>query len=119
MAVREYGNIPTSSTGGLAVNPSSVTILAKTGALTNGNYECRFICGASTAANFFLERATSTLSTHVSDTSVQQQFIIFAPPNQSAEYVLGFRAEATERFRVRCSGITGTAAASIQTEKLV
>jgi hypothetical protein len=121
MAWREYGNPPIASTGALVSNPSTAAMLAKTSTLAAGLYECRFLAGASTNANFFFERANSTT---LGAGTVQQSFTVFTPGHQSGQYVITFKAAKDDFITVRTTAEGGgglganTASASIQTEVL-
>lgn len=114
MSWRNWGNPPIHSTAGLVADPSTTTLVAEITGLTDNNYEARFVVGASTAAIWVLEHA---LSSGVSSTSFRKASHVFTGSNQSAEFVLSFKAETSDRFRVRvASSFTGSAHATIQAE---
>ena len=116
MSWRNWGNPPLHSTAGLTADPSTTTLVAEITGLVNGNYETRFVVGASTAGVWVLEHA---LSSGLGSTALRKVTHVFTGSNQSAEFVLTYNAEASDRFRVRmASTFTGNAHASIQAELL-
>lgn len=116
MSFRDAGNPPQLSTQAAGTDPSTTAILAEITGLSNQNYEVRFLVGASTGAQFVLELA---LSSGVSSTSFRDEARVFTASNQTSEYVLTYRAESSDRLRVRVgSSFTGAYAAKIQAEAL-
>lgn len=117
MAFREWGNPPVFSTTAASVtDPSTASLVAELQGLEGDTYEVRYVVGASTSAIWRLEHA---LSSGLGSTGIRQQTLVFTGSNQSAEYVLTYKAQSGDRFRVvPMSSFTGTAAATIQAEVL-
>lgn len=115
-----YGNQPITSTQGEQTNPSTATLMAEIAGLASKNYEARILFGGSTTATWLLEQATSS---NLSSVAFREgaQFLgqrVFYGVTQTAQYVLRFQGVSGDRLRVRCSGFTGTGAATIQLEVL-
>jgi len=116
MAFRDWGNPPILSTHAPETDPSTDTIVAEVTGLQNRLYEVRYCVGASTGAIWRLEHA---LSSGLGSTGYRDQVVVFTGSNQTAEYVMTYKAEANDRFRVvPLSSGTGTFAAKIQAEVL-
>lgn len=117
MGARNFGNPPVWSTAsGTGADPSTTALLAEITGLKDALYEVRYIVGASTSAFWVLEHC---LSSGVTSTSFREATHVFTGTGQSAEYVLTYKAETGDRFRVRLnSSFTGTWAADIQAEIL-
>ena len=117
MGARNWGNPPIWSTAsGTGTDPSTTALLAELTGLVDALYEVRFIVGASTSAFWVFEHA---LSSGVTSTSFRERTHVFTGTGQSAEYVLTYKAETGDRFRVRVnSSFSGTWAADLQAERL-
>ena len=119
------GNQPLTSTQGIVNNPSTASILAEVQGLKALNYEARIVCGASTLATFWVEQVNSSaLSATVRDSAGHLgRRTLFATVNQSAQYMLRFRAETDDivRITIRRDGSTwtGDAACMLQLEPMV
>jgi len=117
MAFRDWGNPPIySTTAESQADPSTATLIAERQVLTDNIYEVRFVVGASTGALWKLEHASST---SLSTASVRRRIMAFTGSNQSSEFILTFKAEANDIFRIVAqSSFTGTAAGAIEAEIL-
>jgi len=116
MADKAPGNVPSINSEGKQTNPTANLLMADTGALTSrGVYEVRAVCGGSAAGIFQLERRNVA-----NDSTLGSAVVIYTPTAASGEYVIESVAEVGERFRVIMNaGLTGTAAATLQTEILI
>jgi hypothetical protein len=129
MAYYALGNPSVSSTGAAFVaDPSTATLVAEldstrlgTAHFLNGqskDFRITSVVGgnASTNVQWLIEH---TLSTGLGSTAIRNQFGVFTPAGQSAQYVWQWRAEKDSRFRVRVnSSVAGTVAANLQAEPL-
>lgn len=114
MARKDYGNPPVLDSAGKQTNPTTATVLADTGALVAGLYEVRVLLGASAAAIFALERRNAANGANVGDVPA-----IYVPAAGSLYAVFTYVLEASERLRVVMeTNLTGTAAATLQVERL-
>lgn len=115
MAVRDFGVVPQINSEGKLTNPTTTTVLADTGQLIHANYEARLVVGASVAATFVLERRNAANTANVGNVPV-----VYTPAGQSGEYVFTYRLETNERLRcLPEANITGTAAATLQIERML
>lgn len=132
MAFHDWGNKPIDSTQTPVSNPSTSTLLAEidstqlvpiTGGATatspygrGGIGRVTAILGASTTADWRVERA---LSTGLGSTAIQQSIPILTPTGQSGQYVFLMAFEPGDRLRCRLnSTFTGFANAELQVEPL-
>ena len=115
MGFRDWGNPPAySTTAATTTDPSTAALVAELQATQDDLYEVRFVVGASTGAIWRLEHANST---SLASGGIRQQTVVFTGSNQSAEFILSYKAEAGDIFRiVPLSSFTGTAAGKIQAE---
>lgn len=98
--------IPVISTQSTAVNATTSTLLAEISSLANIAYRLHVALGASTVGSFQIEQV---LSTGLGDTALQTdggighlgRMTVYTPADQTAEYVLHFKAETADRIRVR------------------
>jgi hypothetical protein len=129
MAGPGWGNPPRTSTQAEATNPTTSVLLAEIqdlGGPTNGNgvlYDARVLVGASTLATVWLEQCLSSGlgSTALRSTTAELgRRVLYVQVNQTAQYLVRFRATSGDRLRVRLGGgITGTAAATLQVEAVI
>jgi len=112
MADRVPGNAPIIATEGSKTNPSAATLMADTDSLPfDGLYQLRVIAGGSAAGSFDVQRRNAA------NDSTLTSLLVYTPAGASGEFVVDLPGLKTERFRVVMpSGLTGTAAASIQAE---
>lgn len=116
MALHDNGTPAVNSSSALIANPTTNALLAEISSLAGGQYEVRWIVGATTNATWKLEHC---LSSGITSTSFRDQVIAFTATNQSAEYVGNYTVETGDRLRARLeSSFTGSAAAHIQIEQL-
>lgn len=115
MGVRTFGNQPLySTTASTGSTPSTTTIAAQIQGLASELYEVRFVVGASTLADWRLEHA---LSSALGSTAIRQQTVVYTASGQSGEFILTYKAESGDRFRViPNSSFTGTFACDISAE---
>lgn len=118
--------IPLISTQAKSSDASTTVLLAEIGGLANIAYRLHVALGASTVGSFLVEHV---LSTGLGDTALQTdgsigqlgRMSIFTPADQTAEYVLHFKAETADRIRVRTAAAIATGedvAAKISLEPL-
>lgn len=116
MGVRDFGNPPKQSTQTLTTDPSTSALVAELNGLRDGLYEVRYVIGASTGGLWRLEHA---LSTGLGSTGIRDQVVVYTGSNQSSEFVLAYKAETGDRFRiVPMSSFTGTCYGKISAEAM-
>ena len=115
MAIRAMDNVPVLDASAKLTDPAQDAVVADSGAVaTKGLYEVRFILGASAAATMKLQRRNAANSGNVGDIP-----IVFVPAGASAEFILNYSLDASERVRaVMEAALTGDAAGAIQIEAL-
>lgn len=125
MSFYAIGNLPITSTQALAANPTTGTLLAEIEGLQEQVYEARIIAGGSTLAELWIEQCLSTGlgSTALRTSAVAGHLgrrVVFTPTQQSAQFIVRFRAETSDRIRARVgAGISaGSYAVMIQLEPM-
>lgn len=100
---------------GKQTNPTTATVLADTGAASASLYEVRVFVGCSAAATFNIQHRNAANDGNISDTVTLR-----AAAGQTAEYVLKYHLNQSERIRVLPeANITGDAEATIQAIRVV
>ncbi len=126
MAWRDAGNQAVeSSVLAVTSNPTTSALLAEIDATQLGStawprhreYMVTWVCGASSLASFRLDQA---LSTGLGSTAIRSRTVVFTGANQSAQFVLPYTLEPSDRLRVTVdSSFTGNAFVKIKAEPLV
>ncbi len=111
---RNFGNPPKQSTQTLTTDPSTGTLVAEIQSLEDRLYEVRWVIGGSTGGIWRLEHC---LSSGLASTAIRDQTMVYTGSNQSSEFVLAYKAETGDRFRiVPTSSFSGTCYGKISAE---
>lgn len=116
-----FGNKTITSTQTEKSNPSTTTLIAELSSLAANDYEMRVLVGASTVATFIVEQGPSTdISVLREGGAYLGRRFVYGTVNQTAQYILRFRAEQGDYVRVRVAAAigAGNAAATIQLEPM-
>jgi len=114
MAIFAPGNKPVWESEGAQTNPTASQVMADTGALAEGLYDIRVICGATAAGSWVINRRNAANGADVGD-----QPVIYTAANTSQWVQVTMSLEAGERVRVTSGGLTGSASALITAEPLL
>lgn len=115
MAVRDFGNKPSLEAEAEATNPTAGTVMADTGAVSQGGiYTMRITLGANAQAAFDVQRRNAANGANVGDVVT-----LYAPTSGSGQYVFDYELVVSERVRVVMNAnLTGKACAAINFERV-